>query len=282
MTRYLLALTLLFILPMNTVWGASILSFARVDDYEIVESVFLDEPTVIKGYTLTSPDEKLKLGILPEAVKGPTRIDIKILDPDIMMDSMPEGKTLLTPVYLFDVLNKEVYDNDKYYWFEMEYDPGLAYLYDKGLYFYNGVSGLWEPLPSTDIQWRHTVRALIHLPYARLAVFGHHEIMNEGIASWYKYKDCDCAASPDYPKGTQLLVKNANDPERSVVVTINDWGPDRSVFPDRIIDLDVTAFDKIGDYRTGTMAVTVEPYEPAVDLASESSTPDILNITVHD
>lgn len=269
MARYLL-IALLIIFPVNCALGASMLSFAKVDDYEIVESVFLDEPTVIKGYTLTSPDEKLKLGILPEAVKGPTRIDIKILDPDIMIESMPEGKTLLTPIYLFDVLNKDVYDNTKYYWFEMEYDPSLAYLYDKGLYFYNGVTGEWEPLPSKDIQWRNTVRALIHLPYARLAVFGHHEIMEEGIASWYQFKECDCAASPDYPKGTQLLVTNAKDTSKSVVVTINDWGPDRSVFPDRVIDLDVTAFDKIGNYRTGTMPVIVKPYTSStVALANE-------------
>ena len=271
MTRYLFV-ALLLLLPLNTAFGASMLSFANVDDYEIVESVYLDEPTVIKGYTLTSPDEKLKLGILPEAVKGPTRIDIKILDPEIMIESLPEEMTLLTPIYLFDVLNKDVYDNDKYYWFEMEYDPGLAYLYDKGLYFYNGVSHKWEPLPSTDIQWRNTVRAFIHLPYARLAIFGHHEIMNEGIASWYQFKDCDCAASPDYPKGTELLVTSELEPERSVVVTINDWGPDRSVFPDRVIDLDVTAFDKIGNYRLGTMAVKVEPYYPEIDLASQTST----------
>lgn len=259
---------MLLAVPLQFALGASILTFAYIDDYEIVESTHLDEPTVIKGYTLYSPDEKLKLGILPEAVKGPTRIDIKILDPEIMIDSMPEGKTLLTPIYLFDVLNKDVYDNAKYYWFELEYDPGLAYLYDKGLYFYNKVIDEWVPLPSTDIQWRSTVRALIHLPYARLAIFGNHEIMPEGKASWYKFKDCDCAASPDYPKGTELLVTNADDASKSVVVTINDWGPDRSVHPDRVIDLDKTAFAKIGDVLRGIMNVLVEPF----DRGSASST----------
>lgn len=253
-------MSLCLILPFQVVNGASILSFSRVDDFEIVESVHLDEATVIKGYTLTSSDEKLKLGILPDAVKGPTRIDIKILDPDIMIDSLPDDKTLLTPIYLFDVLNKEVYDNEKYYWFELQYDPGLAYLYSKSLYFYNKVADEWQPLPSQDIQWRLTVRALIHLPYARLAIFGDHGLMSQGKASWYSYEDCDCAASPDYPKGTQLLVTNADDTDRSVVVTINDWGPDRSVHPDRVIDLDKTAFAKIGDVSRGIINVLVEPY----------------------
>lgn len=250
--------------------------FADVAEKELVSHIFLDEPTIIKGYTVKSTDQKLKLGILPEAVKGPTGIDIKILDPEIMADTLPAGKTLLTPIYLFDVLNKEAYDNTKYYWFEINYDSGLAYLYEKGLYFYNGISNNWEPLPSKDIQWRSAVKALIHLPYARLAVFGEHEIMTSGVASWYEFKDCDCAASPDYPKGTQLLVTSQADSTKSVVVTINDWGPDRSVFPDRVIDLDVDAFQKIGNYLRGTMRVNVDFY--ALPQAA-SSTSSAVNLT---
>lgn len=256
-------------MPLNFAQGMSVLSFAEVAEGELVSSVYLDQATIVKGYTVKSTDQKLKLGILPDAVKGPTTIDIKILDPKIMADTLPAGKTLLTPIYLFDVLNKQAYDNSKYYWFEINYDPGLAYLYDKGLYFYNGVSRAWEPLPSKDVQWRSAVKALIYLPYARLAVFGDHEIMTSGVASWYEYKDCDCAASPDFPKGTQLLVTSASDPAKSVVVTINDWGPDRSVFPDRVIDLDVDAFKKIGNYRTGTMAVLVELYDSTSELLVE-------------
>lgn len=275
MTRYSVLILALIIIPCQAALGASLLSFARVADYEIISTVFLDEPTIIKGYTVQSPDENLKLGILPEAVKGPTQIDIKILDPDIMADTLPDDKTLLTPIYLFDVLNKDAYDNTKYYWFELNYDSGLAYLYDKDLYFYNKVIGKWVPLPSKDIQWRSTVRALIHLPYARLAIFGDHPIMAQGVASWYKFKDCDCAASPDYPKGTQLLVTSVEEPEKSAVVTINDWGPDRSVFPNRVIDLDKTVFDKIGNLLQGTMKVTVEPYEPEL-AAGTSDTQDLI------
>ncbi|HPL93362.1 MAG TPA: septal ring lytic transglycosylase RlpA family protein [bacterium] len=70
-------------------------------------------------------------------------------------------------------------------------------------------------------------------------------MMSIGDASWYKYKDCMCAASPDYPKGTKLNVTDL-DTGKSIVVTVNDWGPERNIFPNRVIDLDVVAFEALG------------------------------------
>ena len=93
----------------------------------------------------------------------------------------------------------------------------------------------------------------------KLAVMENSGFMNSGVASWYAYKDCDCAASPDYPKGTQLLVTNV-DNGKQVVVTVNDWGPERDIFPNRVIDLDVVAFEKIANKRMGLCNVTVVPY----------------------
>lgn len=83
-------------------------------------------------------------------------------------------------------------------------------------------------------------------------------IMRQGVASWYAYKKCLCAASPDVPKGTRLLVSREDDPSRSVVVTVNDWGPERDKHPDRVIDLDKVAFMRIGNPRGGLMRVRVE------------------------
>jgi len=83
-------------------------------------------------------------------------------------------------------------------------------------------------------------------------------IMHTGMATWYRYKNCLCAASPDVPKGTKLKVSRQDDPSRSVIITVNDYGPDRSIFPDRVIDLDRVAFAKIGNPRGGTLAVNVE------------------------
>jgi hypothetical protein len=83
-------------------------------------------------------------------------------------------------------------------------------------------------------------------------------IMRSGIASWYAYKDCLCAASPDVPKGTRMKVSRQDDPSVFTVVTINDWGPERDVHPDRVIDLDKVAFSRIGNPRGGVLAVTVD------------------------
>jgi len=86
-------------------------------------------------------------------------------------------------------------------------------------------------------------------------------IMRLGLASWYAYKNCLCAASPDVPKGTRMKVSRADDPTRYTVVTINDWGPERDKHPDRVIDLDKVAFERIGNPRGGVLAVVVDVLE---------------------
>jgi rare lipoprotein A (peptidoglycan hydrolase) len=90
-----------------------------------------------------------------------------------------------------------------------------------------------------------------------LAVF--EEITPEyGQASWYAYKGCDCAASPDYPKGTQLLVSLPDDPDSNITVVVNDYGPERDIFPNRVIDLDSTAFKKLAPLSLGVIDIRVQ------------------------
>ncbi len=110
-----------------------------------------------------------------------------------------------------------------------------------------------------------TVRASADAIYAPYFSSG---IMHAGLATWYRYKGGLFAASPDVPKGTKLKVAREDDPSRFVVVTVNDWGPDRSKYPDRVIDLDRVAFKKIGNTRGGVLAVTVEVIEDKGPLAS--------------
>lgn len=53
------------------------------------------------------------------------------------------------------------------------------------------------------------------------------------------------AAHPILKRGSRVLVTNLEN-VRQVVVKIVDWGPDRSVFPERVIDLSPEAFVKLG------------------------------------
>ncbi|PIP17598.1 MAG: hypothetical protein COX43_03465 [Parcubacteria group bacterium CG23_combo_of_CG06-09_8_20_14_all_35_9] len=84
--------------------------------------------------------------------------------------------------------------------------------------------------------------------------------MEVGEAGWYRYKGCNCAASCDWPKGTYLRVTNVEN-GKSVIVKVNDYGPERNVHLGRIIDLDSVAFKKIGRLSKGLIKVKVEVCE---------------------
>ncbi len=243
---------------------------SAAEDLETVVSVQFDAETIVKGYTLESEDQRMRLGIRPETLNVSTQVDIKTLDPSLMGDSLESfaeapadvlsERVLLGEIYLFDILNKSSYDGSDFFFLEIKYpeeeEEDERLHGRRRIYFYNGVSGEWEELPSTDSPENGSVRALIHLPYARLAIF-EDQIPEVGEASWYAYKGCDCAASPDYPKGTYLVVTRVNDPESSVTVVVNDYGPERDVHPNRIIDLDLVAFEKLVPRTWGLVDVRV-------------------------
>lgn len=247
------------------------LSPIQAQELEVVVSTQFDADTIVKGYTLESSDGLMRLGIRPNTLNVSTRVDLKTLDPLIMRDtlsSFDEGpadeltaRSLLGNIYLFDIINKDSYDGKDFFFLEIKYPEEKnedARLHGRRrIYFWNGVKGAWEELPSQDNPETESVRALIHLPYARLAIF-EDEIPEVGAASWYRYKDCDCAASPDYPKGSYLVVASIDDPTKSVTVLVNDYGPDRAVHPDRVIDLDRIAFQKLASLGWGLIDVRVK------------------------
>ncbi len=254
-----LFLSFLTIAVLTAFCGSFLPVLAQENDEEVVLSTYFDAETIVKGYTLESSDTMMRLGIRPETLNVDTQVDVKTLPPDLMVDTYPEGKELLGNVYLFDILNKESYDGSDFFFLEIKYDPPEDELVTlpsyKRIYFFNAVTNAWEELPSMDYPSLNSVRALIHLPYARLAVFSD-PVMSAGKASWYAYKECNCAASPDYPKGTFLVVSAVNS-DKTVTVEVNDYGPDRSVHPDRVIDLDAVAFAELAPLGAGIIDVVV-------------------------
>lgn len=75
-----------------------------------------------------------------------------------------------------------------------------------------------------------------------------------GLASWYAHTGTLAAANPWLPMGSYVKVTN-KDNGKSVIVKINDRGP---FGPNRIIDLDKVAFEKIASLGQGVANIKME------------------------
>ena len=83
------------------------------------------------------------------------------------------------------------------------------------------------------------------------------ESYERGRASWYSYQSCLCAAHPFFPKGSYLRV-TAVASGKSVIVAVNDSGPNQTIHPERVLDLDAEAFKLLAPLGAGTIEVRVE------------------------
>ncbi len=254
-----------------------------------------DAITIEKGYTVSTPDDQFHVGVLPNVLRGETDVTIKVFDHSeyvhrelyrvgpsaleiestsvvdeqettgskeiqtetrLVVDwALPEGKEIVSPVYEFDIKGAaDLYDPEKPLWLRFHY---LAETQSNlGVYFYDKGHKAWIPIPTQNDLKSKSLRAAIHLTYAPMAIFSD-VIAQEGEASWYAYRDCNCAASRDYPSGTLLKVTDLTT-QKSVIVEVNDYGPE--LWTGRIIDLDVTAFEQLTEKWRGLTHVKVEPY----------------------
>lgn len=215
-------------------------------------SLILDKATIKKGYTFKTADKNLTLGFLPDFLDK-TAKDVKIAVVDDGREGViaPNNKNLISNLYEIEIGAKE---------FTKPYILILNYFSEndsaKEIYFYNQALNKWSAIKPLAIdKEKKTIKIKLKVSYAKLAVLEEKPLL--GQASWYKYKNCDCTASPDYPKGTLLKVTNLGN-NKSIIVKINDYGPDRSIFPKRVVDLDVSAFKKIANKRAGVIDVKVE------------------------
>lgn len=216
--------------------------------------IYLDKDTILKGYTVSAFDDYLKLSLVPGILNNDTEVLVdKIADKEM---PLPWNLKKISSIVQFEFVNKQAYDNHKPFYIQLNYDEqDLNY---KQVFFYDKGQNLWRSLPTKDYPESKFVRSLIHLPFARLAIFSYPGVEISGKASWYKFKGGDFTASTVYPKGSVLRVYNKSN-NKSVDVVVNDFGPERAVFPDRILDLDYEAFKKISGKGDGVINVFVEP-----------------------
>ncbi|MEI6596876.1 MAG: RlpA-like double-psi beta-barrel domain-containing protein [bacterium] len=213
----------------------------------------LDKETINKGYTISAFDNAIKLSLAPGILSESTGVDAFELNE--VIDS-PWQLERISKVYQFEFRNKSAYDNSRPFNIQLSYDKASDYY--KQVFYYDKNYSSWRPLPTIDYPDKSFVRSLIYLPFARIAVFANPEALVMGQASWYKYKGGLFAASPDFPKNSKLRVFNMSN-NKFVDVTINDFGPERKLHPNRVIDLDKVAFAKIASTGAGIINVRVQP-----------------------
>ncbi|MDI3496545.1 MAG: hypothetical protein PWQ35_566 [Patescibacteria group bacterium] len=164
----------------------------------------------------------------------------------------------LTPAYEYSFNTNGFYDPSRPLEVKIYYPEKSNRL--KQIFSFDFLSRVWRPVPTIDNVEEQYLSIQTDATSAWLIALAQPDVMSTGKASWYKYKDGLFAASPDYPKGTKLRVYNTSN-GKSVEVTVNDYGPDRSIHPDRVIDLDKVAFEKIAPLKAGVVPVKVEVIE---------------------
>lgn len=164
----------------------------------------------------------------------------------------------ISPAYEYSFVTPGFYDPSRPMDVKIHYNDNSGSL--KQIFSFDFLSSVWRPVPTVDHSEEKYLSMKTDATSAWLIALSQPEVMTSGKASWYKYKDGLYAASPDFKKGTRLRVYNI-DNGKYVDVTVNDYGPDRSIFPDRVIDLDKVAFEKIASLSSGVVSVRVEVLE---------------------
>lgn len=213
----------------------------------------LKKETIKKGVPLQSADKNFQLIIEPQVLKDETAVVIK----NVTMLGTPSLslKEMISPIYEFEIKNKKSYNKSKALFLMVKY-PSLND-YKKELYYLDEREYQWKRLKTKSNPNKNLVKGIIHLPYAKIALFSNLKKREIGKASWYRYKNCACAASTEYQRNAKLKVTNL-DNNKSLVIKVNDFGPDGVKHPQRIIDLDVKAFKKIAKKGQGVIIVKVE------------------------
>ncbi len=192
----------------------------------------------------------LEIGLPANQLSAPTILKVNQLNETVVP---PNGLSMSGPMYQIDMPAANFRPGR--YFISIKSSGSDAY---KQIYFFDkNHPGGWRTLPTNENFGKGIISTYLTAPFARLAVFENPKMVVKGKASWYRHKNGLFAASPDFPMGTRLRVINL-DNKKSVDITVNDYGPNRTVHPDRVVDLDAAAFARLAPLGAGTIRVAVE------------------------
>lgn len=237
---------------------------ARADEsagfsYVKVDSISVDQDAVNAGQDISALDGHVVANLAAKQLTAPAIIEFMQLDiPAGSFMEVPAGFKLAAPVIEYKIRNAKLRSKQELK-LTIPFESGIKF--GKFAFYWSFNKQMWREVESvTDLNAK-TVTLTMSLNNTRIMIVDT-DAMVQGHASWYRYKGCMCAASPDYPKGTKLLVTNLNKND-SIVINVNDWGPERDLFPNRVIDLDLVAFKKLGSKGAGVLTnIRVVPFHP--------------------
>mgnify|MGYP001614741228 CR=1 FL=1 len=214
---------------------------------EGTETMHFDKASLEKGLHWFSRDKALMLVITPKLFTAEVDLLVNTYKTDVVV--FPNDWQAVSKIYEFSFSSVSKLNYQQQTIMQIFADSDIMDL--KKIFKWNEAVGQWEQINSFSRNTK-SVRAKVELAGGKYVMLKNDRLMEFGAASWYKYKNCDCAASPDYSKGTKLKVTNLEN-GKSVIVKINDWGPERDKHPDRVIDLDKTVFKKLGKLSRGLL-----------------------------
>jgi len=141
----------------------------------LIYSIKLDRPTIEKGYTVDGFNGDLKLSLTSGILSQDTPVEVIQLN-----EEMPAPLKLdrISRIYQFEFKNKAAYDVHKPFYIQFAYSESSNF--HKQVYFFDKNFNSWRPLPTRDFPDKFFVRSLIHLPYARIAIFSNPELITVG------------------------------------------------------------------------------------------------------
>ncbi|MFW0862291.1 MAG: septal ring lytic transglycosylase RlpA family protein [Candidatus Komeilibacteria bacterium] len=201
-----------------------------------------DEPVSIEaGEEVLSFDNMFSINMEADGV-----IDIESYNMNMYSEELPR----VSSIYQYDMHLAHILEDPIRLVFNYEVKDWKM----PTVYYWDKSEVKWQELITTADLDKNEIYASTVLPYSRVALFMKPDVW-AGEASWYKYKDCDCAASRDYPKGAELKITHLSS-GKTEVIKVNDYGPE--LWTHRIIDLDATVFKKLISLGAGVTDVRVE------------------------
>ncbi len=219
----------------------------------------LQAPSLERGYTVTSPNNTMVLGILPRAVAEPVRVTLEETAeafPD------PEGWKRISSIWVIDVVRADTSipsQQSSLRFFRplaLTLRHGNTTLFQRQLFWWDRIASRWLPLTTSSELGSPVARANLKMPFVHLAVFETSSAV-EGRGSWFRHRLSDTAASNDFPMGSTLKVTDL-DAKKSVQVVVRSKGP---FVGGRVIDITRSAFQKLRSVREGVARVRVELFK---------------------